>query len=833
MKLRVFYVVFFMGLSQLLFAQQTQIGKYTSYNYDGKKLLIIANHGKIEITPFTNQIFRVAYFADSIKYDIPYSLNANPQPVKTTLKQTNTHIWLIAAALSVKINKQNLALSFYLNGKPLMLNNYNYNAQNNGSKTLNFKINPNQSMYGLGSHALAANRKGELLENYHQAHYGYTAGEKTLNVSIPFFVTDKNYGVYFDNYGSGFFDLGKTKSDLLSYQTNVGVASYFVIGGNNYDEILNNYTKLTGKQPLPPRWVLGFMQSRFGYRSQQEMMDIATKTKADGFPIDVMILDIYWYAAEIAGIGNMDWYKTAFPDAPKMMADLRNMGIKTIPITQTFATLKSVNYQTSANAKLFAGGINEYPYVLKKFWAGPASLLDVFKPETQNYLWSNYKNRIKEGVAGFWTDLGEPEMHSDSMQFVLGNERQVHNIYPLTWNKFIYQNYRKDFPNQRVFNLTRSGGAGMQRFGTFTWSGDVSRNWEAMKIQIPIITGMGMSGVGYMHPDAGGFTKGDKDAELYTRWIQMASFLPIIRAHADVKLASSDPNAVGKTISTKDDIAYPEPIFWDEATKNIVREYLNLRYRYLPYNYTLAWLNTKTARPLVLPVGYFDTQNKALKNLDDEYLWGANILVAPVFTKGAITRKVVFPAGKWIDTRDFKTYTNFATVNAPITSMPVFAKAGSIIPMANAMPNTDAYNTNTLILKYYADQTVKSSTFNMYLDDGITPDAEKKGEFEMLKFKATNPVRTGLATHTISLQKTGTFIGAPQQRDVFIEIPRVLNVPTKVLNGKIILRQTNTDEELTNQTNLYYYDTKTKVLKIHVKWNGKPVSVKLVNLNIR
>lgn len=830
MKFRIFYALFFVSLLPNAFAQQVSLGKYQQHVYDGKKLQVKTSKGFIEITPFTAQVFRVAYFEQEVKYDVPYTLVATADPVKTTIKQNDNEIWLSSTALSAKINKKNLSITFYRYGKEKLLQNINYVSAKADQKELNFKIDSTQSIYGLGSRALKANRKGELLENYHQAHYGYTAGEKNLNISVPFFVTDRHYGLYFDNYGSGTFDLGQSQKDVVNYQTNVGVASYFVVSGNNYDEILNNYTKLTGKQPLPPLWILGFMQSRFGYRSQQEMMDVAKKTKEDGFPLDAMILDLYWYGNDISGIGNLDWYQKAFPNAPQMMADLRKMGIKTIPITQTFATLKSNNYQTSAENKLFAGGINEYPYVLKKFWAGPASLLDVFKPKTQQYLWNNYKARIKEGVAGFWTDLGEPEMHSDSMQFVLGSERQVHNIYPLTWNKFIYENYKKDFPKERVFNLTRSGGAGMQRYGTFTWSGDVSRTWEAMKIQIPLITGMGMSGIGYMHPDAGGFTGGEKEPELYIRWMQFASFLPIIRAHADVKMASSDPNAVGTAVKTgaTDQIAYPEPVFWDETTKDIVREYLNLRYRYLPYNYSLAWLNTKTARPLVLPVNYFDVQNKSLKQVDDEYLWGADLLVAPVLTKGATKRKVLFPTGTWIDTRDDKTYSRSAEVEAPINSMPVFAKAGSIIPMANTMPSTEGYNATTLILKYYADNQVKRSAFTMYMDDGKTADADQKGEFELLKFNATN--QNG--THILNLQKSGTFVGAPKQRDVFIEIPRVKALPSALFNGAIQLRKAVSDQVLISASNFYYYDQESQVLKIHIQWDGKPTAIKISNLKL-
>ncbi|MEO8795218.1 MAG: TIM-barrel domain-containing protein, partial [Daejeonella sp.] len=532
-------------------------------------------------------------------------------------------------------------------------------------------------------------------------------------------------------------------------------------------------------------------QSRFGYKSAAETIETAKKTIKAGYPLDAVVLDLFWYG-DVKTMGNHDWRRDSFPQPEKMLAELKGMGVKTIPITQTYVTKLSDNFKTATEKSLFAKDAWGKDYIIGDFWAGASGLIDIFKPESQQYLWSFYKNRINEGVAGWWCDLGEPEKHPDSIRHVNGIARSVHSIYPLFWAKTIFDGYQKDFPEQRVFNLARSGGAGMQRYSTFPWSGDVSRSWDGFKAQVPIMLGMSMSGVGYMHSDAGGFAQGEKDAELYIRWMQFASFTPIYRAHADPAVAA------------------PEPIFWDAETQKIVKEFVKLRYRFLPYNYSLSYLNTTTGRPLAMPVNYFEPQNSRLENINDEYLWGQNLLVAPVIQKGVSERKVIFPSGDWVDMNSHATYKDSATIKLSLSVLPVFARAGSFIPQGKNIQNTEMYNSDTLTVKYFLSES-RNAEFEMYDDNGKDPKALENGSYELLNFKGT--FEKDVYTISVSSSKPG------KMRDIYFEIPNMLKPEHVLLDNKKV--KVKSQKKMLGNASFASYDKVNHMLKIHIKNSGK------------
>jgi alpha-glucosidase (family GH31 glycosyl hydrolase) len=225
-----------------------------------------------------------------------------------------------------------------------------------------------------------------------------------------------------------------------------------------------------------------------------------------------------------------------------------------------------------------------------------------------------------------------------------------------------------------------------------------------------------MSGIGYMHADAGGFAQGEKDAELYIRWMQFAAFTPIYRAHADPAVAA------------------PEPVFWDDATQKIVKEYVNMRYRFLPYTYSLAYQNTSSGRPLAMPVNYFEPNNTKLSAINDEYLWGKDLLIAPIQEIGKTKRTVYFPKGVWVNWWTSEVVSDSTVVHAPLEQLPIFAKSGSIIPMTTTLKNTEAYTGDTLVLRYFADDTQKAE-FTLYDDNGKDPQAIAHNKYELLKFR--------------------------------------------------------------------------------------------------
>jgi len=696
-----FFLLSFIGAS----AQQTQ----KSYTYNSQIFSLQTSQGTLSIRPYSSTIFRVVYGPATATTDTTAVLVASPQAVKLKIKEDTNLISLTSDSLQLRIDKQSLAIEI-VNRKT----QNRYTSASSYAQQLQFSLAPNEALYGTGSRAISQNRRGFAFQNFHQPHYGYSLGEQNLNVSIPFIISSKGYGIYFDNIAAGTFDLGKTKTDELRYLTESGKASYFIMTGSN-DQLLASYTYLTGKQPLPPRWALGFIQSRFGYKSATETIETVKKTIAAGYPIDATVLDLFWYG-DVKTMGNHAWRRDSFPEPEKMLRTLKELGVKTIPITQTFVTKLSDNFAAASSGNLLAKNAKGEDYIIEDFWAGAAGLVDIFKPQAQQYLWNFYRERITEGVAGWWCDLGEPEKHPDEVVHSIGKARDVHSIYPLTWAKTIFDGYQKDFPEQRVFNLARSGGAGMQRYATFPWSGDVFRSWSGYNAQIPIMLGMSMSGIGYMHADAGGFAQGEKDTELYIRWMQFAAFTPIYRAHADPAVAA------------------PEPVFWDDATQKMVKEYVNMRYRFLPYTYSLAYQNTSSGRPLAMPINYFEPNNIKLSAVNDEYLWGKDLLIAPIQEKGKTSRTVYFPKGRWINWWTSEVASDSSVVHAPLEQLPIFAKSGSIVPMTINLKNTEVYTGDTLVVRYFADATQKAE-FTLYDDNGKDPQAIVHKQYELINFR--------------------------------------------------------------------------------------------------
>jgi alpha-glucosidase (family GH31 glycosyl hydrolase) len=661
-----------------------------------------------------------------------------------------------------------------------------------GGTAVRFRLQPGEALYGTGSRALPLDRRGYRLELYNQAHYGSQNGEPNLNITLPVVLSSRGYLLLFDHHTAGYLDLGKTDKDVLEYGGE-GLSSlcYYVVTGKSQAEILDRYTALTGRQPLPPRWALGLIQSRFGYKTEAEMLNVAARMRREGFPLDALVLDLFWFGGTTRQ-GDLDWYKPNFPDPVGMMAQLKKDGVNTILISEPYVMRTSCNDSTVRTQGLVGTDAAGKPYTVGSFWAGPANIIDVFKPSARAWLWSYYKKLHNQGAAGWWSDLGEPENHPEAMQHAWGPTRQVHNAYGQVWAGIFSENYAKEYPNERLFNLARSGWAGMQRNSVFPWSGDINRSWSGLQAQVPVMLGMGQAGVGYMHSDAGGFCVGAVDPELYTRWLQMASLCPIMRPH-------------GEGVP-------PEPYWFPNPYKSAVRDAAHLRYELHPYLYTLAWENTTKGLPLARTMDYdkpyrseatvgassvgysalgvealgqplpSPTPNTQLPN--DQYLLGPNLLVAPILHPSQRRRNVALPAGNWIDFYTNQTYAGGRTagIPAPLARTPLLVRAGAFVPMAPYHPSTAQYHADTLLLRYYPDSRVAESEFTMYEDDGHSAQALARGEYEKLTMRGFyNRGQTD-----ILLSSDGEYPGQPVFRLLRLLVQRVAAAPAAVyLDGQL------------------------------------------------
>jgi oligosaccharide 4-alpha-D-glucosyltransferase len=561
------------------------------------------------------------------------------------------------------------------------------------------------------------------------------------------------------------------------------------------------YTLLTGRQELPPRWIFGNLQSRMAYRTQKEVTSVVKELQAKDFPTDAIILDFYWFGDSILGhLGRLDWYKKSWPKPEKMIRNFRKKGIKTILITEPYLIDSVPNFKIASEKGILATDSLGNTYVNHQFYFGPGGLIDIFQPEARDWFWQFYDKQIKKGVAAWWGDLGEPESHPSDLYHVNGKADEVHNIYGHNWDKMMHEKYAQHYPNTRLFHLQRSGFAGSQRFSAFPWTGDVSRSWGGLRAQLPLLLTMGMSGLGYIHSDAGGFAQGVRDDELYVRWMQFAAFTPVLRPHG-----SGIPS---------------EPIFWSEETQNIVRKYIKLRYELLPYTYTLAWLNATKGEPLMRPLFYYHPNDPQAVKATDCYYWGPHMIIAPVLEKGTSSRKVYLPEGKWFDFHGSKTYEGGKSYDIPviINDMPIFVKAGSVIPMTKVVSSTDYYKSDNFKIKIYPSP---SFGFTQYEDDGIDRLAALEGKGEQI----TCAGRWVDDLLVISLSIKGNWEGKPEKRQISIEMPY-----DKILDN-ITVSDNQTNESSGRKTTSITLNCTVKdgLLTIAFDWSNQDINIEIKN----
>ncbi|UAY52789.1 TIM-barrel domain-containing protein [Ferruginibacter albus] len=616
-----------------------------------------------------------------------------------------------------------------------------------------FRLHDSEKIFGGGERALPLNRRGYQFNLYNGPHYGYGEGADNLNYSVPFFTSSMGYGLFFDNPSKGYVDIGKTDANIFKAGFVSGELNVYVILGNDYKAILSSYYQLTGTQPLPPRWAFGNLMSRFGYTSEAQVKSIIDSMHQQDIPVDAVIFDLFWFGDSIKQtMGNLAWVnKDKWPNPTQMLKDFRKQNINPILITEPYVVKSSLNYDASKQYHAVDSAGN--PFVLTDFYFGNGGLIDIFRKDARAWFWSKYKEQMNNGVEAWWGDLGEPERHPQQVYHNLkdlGFNRlfkadEVHNAYGNQWTKMLYEYYAKEYPAKRLFSLNRSGFAGTQRYGIFPWTGDVSRSWSGLRAQLPVLLGMSMSGVPYVHSDAGGFAGGEGDNELYVRWLQFAAFTPIFRPHG-TDLGDIDKNS----------FSFPsEAALIAEPYRMYASFAINLRYSLLPYNYTLAYSQAKYGEPLMAPLYYYFPKDTTATTIADEFMWGKSILVAPVLHKGDAVRNIYLPEGKWYRFNDTGIVegNKWTTESLSMDKIPVYAKEGSIIPMwasKNIIQSTHDYDSKKDIKIFYYPSQKKSSAI-LYDDDGTT----KNVTGEVISF---NAVTTGnKLSFTITTNKKSVY----------------------------------------------------------------------------
>ncbi len=627
-----------------------------------------------------------------------------------------------------------------------------------------------ESFYGAGERGYSLNLAGDTLINYNAQNYGYQMGEKRtkqMGITMPMVISSKGYGVFFDDFCKSSLYLGEQGIEYTS--TSPQPLSYYVISGNGrVENVVRNFTWLTGRQELPPLWTLGYITSKYGYRDQRESEGVVDTLKREGYPLDGIVFDLYWYGKE-EDMGRLEWDKEQWPDHRKMLRDFKQRGVNVVTISQPYVLTNGRaidNYKLLDPQGLFCKTDGTDTTHTVTIWVGQGGMFDVSNPATRLWLRNRYKQLTEEGVTGWWGDLGEPEKHPLEIRHYNGlTAEQYHNLYGNDWSRIIYDLFKKDYPDRRPMIMMRAGTAGLQRYSVFPWSTDVSRSWGGFQPQVTIMLNSGLSGLGYMSHDVGGFAvdpNNKRDGELYIRWLQLGLFSPVLRTHSTY---------------------HAEPYHYTEygdLTLRIIKE----RYTWLPYNYTLAYENARNGLPMVRPLGFYEDDMNIARydHIWDQYLWGRDVMVAPVMQQGAVSRDITFPEGTWVDiNHPDKRYAGHTTINyaAPLEVLPLFARAGAFIPQANyAMDNVGDYNPDRLDIVYYPCD--HPSTYVLFDDDLQSTGTLANEKHREIHFMATPQLKSCF----ITIQGRGKIEGDAPSKDYRLIIPGTKKPSRVTVNGK-------------------------------------------------
>jgi len=618
--------------------------------------------------------------------------------------QTDDALLLDRGALKVQIQKRPFGINFLFENQSIL--QQEPRLEESDSVFWTFTIAENEILYGGGARALGMNRRGNRLELYNRAHYGYEERSELMNFSMPIVLGSSGFLLHFDNTSKGYLDLDSEDQNQIHYKAVSGEKRYQVIASHDNYALLRDYTALTGRQTPPPLWALGNFASRFGYRSAREVLDVVEKYEKAQVPLDAVILDLYWFGKTIQGtMGNLAFDLDSFPNPKQFLQTLLDKNIQPIVITEPFILTSSSRWQEALDRDILCKDSTGQVHIYD-FYFGNTGLIDVFKPEAQAWFWEIYSELHALGVRGIWGDLGEPEVHPAAIIHHGGlRADDIHNAYGHQWAKLIFEGYQRDFPNERLFNLMRAGAPGSQRYGMIPWSGDVNRTWGGLKSQPEIALQMSLQGMAYMHSDLGGFAGDYDDAELYIRWLQYGVFQPIFRPHAQEEVPS-------------------EPVLKDAETLRITKNAINLRYALLPYNYNLVLENAIHGTPLMRPLFFETALDSVAAVCSDTYFWGRDFLISPVLEKDAKTKMVtVPPMSTWIDFYTNQTlenrevYSRNVEVAVHINSIPTYVRAGAIIPMIEPVQNTSQYQPEKIIWKFFLHHDIKSASTTVKHDN--------------------------------------------------------------------------------------------------------------------
>lgn len=702
----------------------------------------------VQVVALRDDVFRVRVGRDGkLPEDASWAASAASRGAGVAITRTANGFSTASAQVSINAATGAVTLSDR-NGRTILADSDARPYQSYGKGFRLVKDLPSDThIFGLGDKPGPLDRRGYTYQNWNTDSYTYQERQDPLYKDIPFFIAydkGRSYGVFMDNTWRSVFDFGVNDPGKMSFGADGGAIDYYVFTGPTPKDVLSAYGWLTGIAPLPPKWAFGFQQSRYSYPDARTVRDIAAHLRRDHIPADAIWFDI--------GVQNHNRpftiNQTAFPDFKGLVKDLHDQHLHSVVIADLHVARQPnigyTPYDIGAAQNMFVHRPDGSVYV-GPVWPGPAVFPDFTDQKARDYWGSLFKHHyIDNDLDGFWNDMNEPSiftalktMPNDNVHRIdepgfqtrTATHEEMHNVYGMENGRATYEGLLKLKPNQRPFVMMRASYAGGQRFAT-TWTGDNTSTWNHLRISTPMLLSLGLGGFTYAGDNLGGFV-GSPPPDLLTKWLEIGMFNPIAEDHSDLGTRMQEPWVDGK------------------AQEDIRRRFIEDRYRLMPYIYTMADEASRTGIPIMRPLflEFPDAANGLALDLQApaEFMWGSDILVAPPqFLEQVDAYKVILPPGGWFDywtgmrienpavaeaTGNSGTTTTMAadpaqtphTVNVTpnLSTLAVYARAGSIIPRQPLTQSTDETPKGNLELHVYAG---KQMSGQIYVDDGRSLD---------------------------------------------------------------------------------------------------------------
>jgi alpha-glucosidase len=686
--------------------------------HDGNKFYFSDGDARVEIRVVSDEIIRIRLAPHGVFLeDFSYAVPKVDQKVSVfKLEETEHYYHISTNTVSCNVRKHDFQISFTDILTQLVMNedqspmHWEENVDFGGYYVYSTKTcMPEENFFGLGDKTGNMNLRGRHFQNWNTDAYSFGWDQDPLYRTIPFYIgvhQSQAYGIFFDNTFRSYFDFGKEDHTKTSFWADGGELQYYYIHGPHVMDVVKRYQSLTGTHPMPPQWALGYHQCRWSYYPEKKVKEIAEGFRSRNIPCDAIYLDIDY----MEGYRCFTWNKKHFPDPKRMIKDLMDIGMKTVVMIDPGIKVDD-NYWVFKEGKennYFCRRSDDY-FMEGHVWPGRCQFPDFTNPTVREWWGGLYKELVDMGVAGVWNDMNEPAVFGSgtfpndvrhNYDGHRGSHRKAHNVYGMQMVRSTYDGLKKLMRNKRPFTITRAGYAGMQRYGC-VWTGDNIASWEHLKLGSIQCQRMSMSGVPFCGTDIGGFS-GEPDGELFTRWIQMGTFSPFMRAHS-----------AGDTIER-------EPWSFGEPFESINRKFIELRYKLMPYLYSVFWEHHRYGFPILRPMIMLEQDNILNHYRQDEFAFGDKILICPVLEQGAISRYVYLPKGGWYNFWSHELLQGGTEhhISAPLEEMPIFVRAGSIIPEYPVMQYVGEKKIDEVVLNvYYTDIEVNSF---LYEDHGDT-----------------------------------------------------------------------------------------------------------------